>query len=59
MTTGTYNSVSFLNATFAGLLTAGYASLVVFFDITQFSDQVEIRFIWQCYIILKCYPKVA
>ena len=55
MTTGTYNFVSFiLNVTFVGLLTAatagsasGSASLVALLVITQFSDQVKIRFISQ------------
>ena len=55
MTTGTYNFVSFiLNVAFVGLLTAatarsasGSASLVALLVITQFSDQVKIRFISQ------------
>ena len=55
MATGTYNFVSFiLNVTFVGLLTAatagsasGSASLVALLVITQFSDQVKIRFILQ------------
>ena len=53
MTTGTYNFVSFiLNVPFSGLLTAstagsasGSASLVTLLVITQFSDQVKMRFI--------------
>ena len=55
VTTGTYNVVSFiLNVTFVGLLTAataasvsGSASLVALLVITQFCDQVKIRFISQ------------
>ena len=53
MTTGTYNFASFIsNIAFVGLLTAATAvaasrsaSLVAWLIITQFSDQVEIRFI--------------
>ena len=55
MTTATYSFVSFiLNVAFVGLLTAatarsesGSASLVALLVITQFSDQVKIRFISQ------------
>ena len=55
MTTGAYNFVSFtLNVAFVRLLTAvtagsapGSASLVALLVITQFSDQVKIRFISQ------------
>ena len=55
MTTGAYNFVSFtLNVAFVELLTAvtagsapGSASLVALLVITQFSDQVKIRFISQ------------
>ena len=55
MTTGTCNFVSFiLNVAFLGLLTAaaagsasGSVSLVALIVITQYLDQVEIRFISQ------------
>ena len=50
VTTGTYNFVSsILNVAFVGLLTTdtGSASLVVLLVISQFSDQVKIRFILQ------------
>ena len=55
MTAGTYNFVSFiLSVAFVGLLTAatvglapGSASLVALLVITQFSEQVKIRFISQ------------
>ena len=55
MTTATYNFASLiLNVAFVGLLTAAtagsvsrYASLVALLVITQFSDQLKIRFISQ------------
>ena len=67
VTTGTYNFVSvILNVVFVGLLTAatagsvsGSTSLFVLLVVTQFSDQVKIRFVSQLINGISSVPKIA